>query len=86
MKPTTIVFMALIIGLTNECICWPGANDDLVSGGSLADCECDIKCIGIYCMCKTCNDEKSNLRIKNDFEDSNRIYYHIANCGISRRV
>ena len=70
MKPsTTIVFMVLITSLTNGC--WSGAEGDFLQGGSLEDCECGFKCNGKYCVCKTCNDKKSNLGIENDLEDSN---------------
>ena len=69
MKPTTIVFIVLIIALTKAC--WPGAEDDLLQGGALTKCECGLKCIGKYCICKTCKDVKSNLGIENDFKDSN---------------
>ena len=78
MKPTTtIAFMVLITSLTNGF--WSGAEEDLLQGGSLAKCECGFmakcecgfKCNGKYCVCKTCNDKKSNLGIENDLEDSN---------------
>ena len=77
MKPTTtIAFMVLITSLTNGF--WSGAEEDLLQGGSLAKCECGFmakcecgfKCNGKYCVCKTCNDKKSNLGIENDLEDS----------------